>query len=243
MPLAQLATVKTLYAPTSYTHQNLQRTVYVVGYRRYIAVTALYAHVTEALKDLQLPRGYTISHEGEMKEMNASFSRLGQSLALCIVLLAVVLVIAFRSFVSPIAILATLPLAVICAAWAMMIAGKHCCMPSFMGLILLMGIVVKNGILLVYFAQEALARGVPLKQAILQAVDCAPVPPDDGRRRCRGHGARRLRVGRGSGAPVAAGRRGHRRSDRRHLPDPADRAVLLYLLYRLRYPEIDPALV
>jgi multidrug efflux pump subunit AcrB len=176
VPLAQVATVKTIYAPTAYTHQNLQRTVDVIGYRRDIAVTALDAHVTEALKGLQLPRGYTISEEGELKEMNESFGRLGQSLGLGIVLLAVVLVIAFRSFVSPIAILATLPLAVIGAAWAMLIAGKHGCMPSFMGLILLMGIVVKNGILLVDFAQAALARGVPLKQAILQAVELRTRP-------------------------------------------------------------------
>jgi multidrug efflux pump subunit AcrB len=176
VPLAQVATVKTVYAPTTFTHQNLQRTVDVVGYRRDIAVTALDAHVTEALEGLQLPRGYTISDEGEMKEMNESFIRLAQSLALGIVLLAVVLVIAFRSFVSPIAILVTLPLAVIGAAWAMMIAGKHGCMPSFMGLILLMGIVVKNGILLVDFAQEALDKGAPLKQAILSAVDLRTRP-------------------------------------------------------------------
>ena len=176
VPLAQVATVKTVYAPTAFTHQNLQRTVDVIGYRRDIAVTALDAHVTEALKGLQLPRGYAISNEGEMKEMNESFRRLTQSLALGIVLLAVVLVITFRSFVSPIAILATLPLAMTGAAWAMMIADKHGCMPSFMGLILLMGIVVKNGILLVDFAQEALAQGVPLKEAILRAVDLRTRP-------------------------------------------------------------------
>lgn len=176
VPLAQVATVKTVFAPTAYTHQNLQRTVDVIGYRRDIAVTALDAHVAEAIKDVQLPRGYTISNEGEIKEMNESFTRLGQSLALGIVLLAAVLVIAFRSFVSPIAILVTLPLAVTGAAWAMMIAGKHGCMPSFMGLILLMGIVVKNGILLVDFAQAALARGVPLKEAILQAVNLRTRP-------------------------------------------------------------------
>ncbi|MBN8777731.1 efflux RND transporter permease subunit [Thiomonas arsenitoxydans] len=176
VPLAQVATVKTVYAPTSYTHQNLVRTVDVIGYRRNIAVTALDQHVTEALKGLQLPRGYTISDEGEMKEMNESFTRLGQSLAFGIVLLAVVLVIAFRSFITPIAILVTLPLSVIGAAWAMLIADKHGCMPSFMGLILLMGIIVKNGILLVDFAQEALGRGVPLKQAILQAVDLRTRP-------------------------------------------------------------------
>jgi len=176
VPLAQVATVKTVYAPTAFTHQNLERTVDVIGYRRNIAVTALDAHVAEALKGLPLPRGYSISDEGEAKELNASFTRLAQSLALGIVLLAVVLVIAFRSFVTPIAILVTLPLAVIGAAWAMLIAGKHGCMPSFMGLILLMGIVVKNGILLVDFAQEALAQGVALKEAILRAVDLRTRP-------------------------------------------------------------------
>lgn len=176
VPLAQVATVRTVYAPTEFTHQNLVRTVDVIGFRRNIAVTALDDHVAQALKGLQLPRGYTISDEGEIKEMNASFTRLGQSLALGIVLLAVVLVIAFRSFLTPIAILVTLPLAVIGAAWAMLIADKHGCMPSFMGLILLMGIIVKNGILLVDFAQEALARGVPLKAAILQAVELRTRP-------------------------------------------------------------------
>lgn len=176
VPLAQVASIGTIYVPTAYTHQNLQRTVNVIAYRRDIAVTALDAHVTEALKGLQLPRGYTLSNEGETKEVNASFSRLAQSLALGIVLLAVVLVIAFRSFIMPIAILVTLPLSIIGAAWAMMIADKHGSMPSFMGLILLMGIVVKNGILLVDFAQEALSRGVPLKQAILQAVEMRTRP-------------------------------------------------------------------
>lgn len=52
VPLAQVAAVKTVYAPTSYTHQNLVRTVDVIGYRRNIAVTALDEHVTEALKVL-----------------------------------------------------------------------------------------------------------------------------------------------------------------------------------------------
>ena len=176
VPLAQLAKVRTVYAPTAYTHQNLLRTVDVIGYRRHISVTALNTHVAQALKGFELPRGYSLAHEGEIKEMNASFTRLAQSLVLGIVLLAVILVIAFRSFISPIAILATLPLSIIGAAWAMLIAGKHGCMPSFMGLILLMGIVVKNGILLVDFTQEALKRGVPLKQAILQAVDLRTRP-------------------------------------------------------------------
>ena len=170
VPLAQVATVKTVYAPTTFTHQNLERTVDVLGFRRDIAVTALDAHVQEALKGFELPRGYTLSDEGEMKEMNESFTRLIQSLALGIVLLAVVLVIAFRSFVTPVAILATLPLAVIGAAWAMLIADKHGCMPSFMGLILLAGIVVKNSILLIDFIEEARRRGDSVFDALVGSV-------------------------------------------------------------------------
>ena len=176
LPLAQVSHVAATVAPTEYTHQELQRTVDVIGYRRNIAVTALTDHVSTALQGLSLPRGYRLSDEGEMKEMNESFLRLGQSLAMGIVLLAVVLVIAFRSFLTPVAILVTLPLAVIGAAWAMLIANKHGCMPSFMGLILLMGIVVKNGILLVDFAQASLDRGVPLREAILQAVELRTRP-------------------------------------------------------------------
>ncbi len=170
IPLAQVADVHTVYAPTEYTHQNLVRTVDVIGYRRNVAVTAVDAHVAAALKGFKLPRGYTLSHEGVVKEMNASFSRLTIALALGIILLAVVLIIAFRSFLTPVAILVTLPLSIIGAAWAMMIADKHGCMPSFMGLILLMGIIVKNGILLVDFTQKALRRGVSLKAAIQQGV-------------------------------------------------------------------------
>lgn len=176
IPLLQVAGIETAFAPTAFTHQNLVRTVDVIGYRRNIAVTALNDHVAEALKGFTLPRGYSLSDEGEIKEMDTSFTRLAQSLALGILLLTIVLVITFRSFISPLAILATLPLAVIGVAWAMLIAGKHGSMPSFMGLILLMGIVVKNGILLVDFVQQALAKGVPLKEAILHAVDLRTRP-------------------------------------------------------------------
>jgi multidrug efflux pump subunit AcrB len=241
VPLAQLAKVTTVYAPTAYTHQNLLRTVDVIGYRRNISVSALNTHVDQALKGFELPRGYTLSHEGEIKEMNASFVRLGQSLALGIVLLAVVLVIAFRSFISPIAILVTLPLSIIGAAWAMLIADKHGCMPSFMGLILLMGIVVKNGILLVDFAQESLKQGVPLKQAILQAVNLRTRPilmtaaaaavgmiPV----------ALEWAVGLERLSPLAVGAIGGLivGTFLTLLIVP----VLLYLLYRRRYPEVEP---
>jgi multidrug efflux pump subunit AcrB len=176
IPLSNLARVSIEHAPASHTHQALQPTVDVIGYRRNVAVTHLQENLEQALAGLELPRGYAISHEGEIKQMGESFGRLAKALGLGLALLYLTLAVIFRSFLRPLAILVTLPLALIGAAWAMLIAGKHGCMPSFMGLILLMGIVVNNGILLVDFIQVPLAEGKPLGDAILQAVQLRTRP-------------------------------------------------------------------
>lgn len=168
--LASVAQLETAYVSTAETHQGLLPTVDVLGYRSNIAVTHLHDNVQAALADLALPRGYHISYEGEIKQMNESFKRLGKSLALGLAFLFLMLAIAFKSFLDPLAIMISLPLAVIGAAWAMMLAGKHGCLPSFMGFILLMGIVVNNGILLVDFTKVGLKNGLNLRDALLDAV-------------------------------------------------------------------------
>ncbi len=170
IPLASVATLKTVYVPTAETHQRLLPTVDVLGYRGDIAVTHLHENVKKALAGLELPRGYHLSYEGEIKQMGESFKRLGKSLALGLAFLFLMLAITFKSFLDPLAIMISLPLALIGAAWAMMLAGKHGCMPSFMGFILLMGIIVNNGILLVDFAKVGMKKGLDLREAILDAV-------------------------------------------------------------------------
>jgi CzcA family heavy metal efflux pump len=170
IPLSSVAQLDVAYVPTAETHQGLLPTIDVLGYRRNIAVTHLHHNVKAALADLELPRGYHISYEGEIKQMNESFTRLAKSLALGLAFLFLMLAIAFKSFLDPLAIMISLPMAVIGAAWAMMLAGKHGCLPSFMGFILLMGIVVNNGILLVDFTKAGLRQGKNLRDALLDAV-------------------------------------------------------------------------
>lgn len=170
IPLMAVARLEVAYVPTAETHQGLLPTIDVLGYRSNIAVTHLHDNVKAALSDLQLPRGYRLSYEGEIKQMNESFARLAKSLALGLAFLFLMLAIAFRSFLDPLAIMISLPLAVIGAAWAMMLAAKHGCLPSFMGFILLMGIVVNNGILLVDFTKVGLRQGLNLHDALLDAV-------------------------------------------------------------------------
>jgi len=176
IPLAALASPAMSFAPTSETHQALVPTLDVVGYRRNIAITSLHDNVTKALEGLQLPRGYKIVYEGEFKQMGESFTRLRNSLIIGLSLLLLMLIITFGSFLDPIAIMASLPLAVIGAVWAMMLADKHSSMPSFMGFILLMGIAVNNGILLIDFTKEAMKKGKPLKEALIQSVELRTRP-------------------------------------------------------------------
>lgn len=176
VPLMAMASPQTVHAPTAETHQALSPTVDILGNRGNISITQLQDHIVSAISDYTLPRGYTLRYEGEVKELNESFSGLLKSLLLGLALLCLMLVIVFESFSEPFAIMASLPLAVMGAAWAMILADKYSCTPSFMGLILLMGIIVKNGILLVDFAKVAMQQGKSPREAILQAFQLGTRP-------------------------------------------------------------------
>jgi multidrug efflux pump subunit AcrB len=133
-------------------------------------VTHINANVERALHGLQLPPGYSISDEGEQKMMSESFAALIRALLLGLVLLYFSLVPAFRSFLHPLTIMVAIPLGMIGATWAMLLAGKHGCMPSMMGMILLGGIVVKNSILLIDFVEEGRRRGMNVRDALAESV-------------------------------------------------------------------------
>ena len=170
VPLEALGHLERTIVPTLHTRQNLSETVDVLGYRATTAVTHLNERVSKALEGLELPPGYAIGDEGERKTMNEAFSSLMKALVLGLVLLYFSLVPAFRSFIHPLTIMVAIPLGLIGAGWAMLLTGKHQCMPSFMGMILLAGIVVKNSILLIDFIQEARARGESLHDALTGSV-------------------------------------------------------------------------
>jgi len=170
VPLSSLGSVERAFVPTLHTRQNLQETVDVLGYRATAAVTHINDNVAEALRGLELPPGYTIQDEGERKTMNEAFSSLMAALVLGLILLYFSLIPAFKSFIHPLTIMVAIPLGIIGAGWAMLLTGKHSCMPSFMGMILLAGIVVKNSILLIDFILEARSRGESRHDALVGSV-------------------------------------------------------------------------
>jgi len=170
VPLGQLGKVGDHWTSSVVTHQGLRRTLDIQAYRARRPISYLQEDVLAALKGLELPPGYTISHEGDVKQMTESFGRLGAALVLGILLLYFSLVPAFRSWLHPLTIMSAIPLALIGAAWSMLITGKHGCMPSMMGMILLAGIVVKNSILLIDFIAAARERGDSVHDALIGSV-------------------------------------------------------------------------
>jgi len=170
VPLAQLGAISRQPVASVINRQGLERTLDIQAYRARQPISHMQEDVERALKGLVLPPGYTLSHEGEIKQMNESFSLLGKALALGLVLLYFSLVPAFKSWIHPLTIMVAIPLALIGAAWGMLLADKHSCMPSFMGMILLAGIVVKNSILLIDFIIAAKERGAGTYDALVDSV-------------------------------------------------------------------------
>jgi len=170
VPLGQLGNVGEHWTNSVITRQGLRRTLDIQVHRTKRPISHMQEDVMAALKGLELPPGYTISHEGDIKQMNESFGRLGAALGLGMLLLYFSLVPAFKSWVHPLTIMSAIPLALIGAAWGMLITGKHGCMPSMMGMILLAGIVVKNSILLIDFIAAARERGDSVHDALIGSV-------------------------------------------------------------------------
>ena len=189
VPLAQLGTVTRQPVASVITRQGLERTLDIQAYRARQPISHLQEDVDEGAQGAACCRRATaLSHEGEIKQMNESFSLLGQALLLGLVLLYFSLVPAFKSWIHPLTIMSAIPLALIGAAWGMLLAGKHSCMPSMMGMILLAGIVVKNSILLIDFIAAAKERGANTYDALIGfGAHPHPADSDDGGRHGGGH--------------------------------------------------------
>jgi len=116
-----------------------------------------------------LPPDYSGSYKGMADIMGESFKYLGFAIFLGIVMAYMVLASQFESFVHPLTILISMPLAFIGAFGALWLTGMTLSIMSFIGIILLMGLVKKNAILLVDYTNTLRARGMGRKEAVLEA--------------------------------------------------------------------------
>jgi multidrug efflux pump subunit AcrB len=170
VPLKEIASIHPVWRQSKITRQNLLPVVNLLGYRAKTAITHLQDQVTAVLSDMELPSGYTLNQEGEIRQMRESFGNLGGAMALALIFLYFSLVITFKSYLHPVIIMSAIPLAFIGVPWGMLLLERHLCMPAAMGMILLAGIVVNNSILLVDFIETARANGSDIHTAIEESI-------------------------------------------------------------------------
>jgi multidrug efflux pump subunit AcrB len=169
VPFAQLASTSVDRASTDVNEINGQRVMILTANVGNGSLSSAIASVRAAIARAHLPPGYTASIEGAFRAQRQSFSQFVVAIALAIALVFFVMLSSFRSFRQPLVILAAVPLAPIGVAIGLTLTRTAFNVSSFMGLLLLVGLVVKNGILLVDAANRRRAEGVEMTQALVDA--------------------------------------------------------------------------
>jgi HAE1 family hydrophobic/amphiphilic exporter-1 len=170
VPLGQLATLDEALAPAQITHIDRNRTVVVEANVQGRPLSDVLAEVRAGMARSPLPSGYVITQGGEARDTAEVFGKIFLALGVAVLLMYLILVVQFGSFLDPLAILLSLPLSLIGVVVALLVTGDTLNIMSLIGVILLFGIVAKNAILLIDFAKWARReRGIGIRDALVEA--------------------------------------------------------------------------
>ena len=170
--LGDVAKVQTVLGPNGITRVNQSRQIQING--DVITEVATVGAVTDSIRarlaDLEMPDGYGIIIGGEQEAIDESNRQLALVIALAIFLVFVVLAVQYESFINPVVILISIPLAMMGVVAILLVSGTPFSAPVTLGMIMLAGIVVNNSILLVEFAEGFYETpGITRAQAIVAA--------------------------------------------------------------------------
>src|SRR4028119_2121220 len=116
-----------------------------------------------------MPVGYQLTFGGDTEDQTEVFGRIMFALLVAVMLMYLILVVQFGSFLDPMAIMLSLPLSLVGVMLGLLITGNTLNIMSMIGVILLMGIVAKNAILLIDFAIWSQEKGLPRREALIEA--------------------------------------------------------------------------
>ncbi len=169
VPLRQVAELVETTSPQIIKRQELQRRVALYANAEGRPSGDVNKDVQKIIKDSSLPPGYRFDVGGQAKDMEESFQAALAALGLAVIFIYLILASQFASFTQPFAIMASLPFSLIGVFLALLLTGTTLNLFSMIGFIMLMGLVTKNAILLVDFANRARRGGASLHDALLQA--------------------------------------------------------------------------
>jgi HAE1 family hydrophobic/amphiphilic exporter-1 len=166
IPLRSVATVAYTKAPKEITREDQERMVSVnisISGRDLSSVTA---DVKNVLKKVAVPNDFRLEIGGTAEEQQESFMYLGLAFLVAIILTYMVMASQFESFLDPFVIMFTIPLSFIGVVLGLLLTGTNLSVMSLIGMVMLVGIVVNNGIVLIDFINQLREQGLSLNDAI-----------------------------------------------------------------------------
>lgn len=168
--LGDIATVTYGSGPTRIEREDKQRQIVVYANTVGVSPGEIVQKVKNAyIPELNMPPGYNYKLLGQAEDMANSFKEVAKAVILAIVVVYMVLAAQFESFSQPFIIMASLPFAVIGAVLGLLVANQTANMMSMIGFTMLLGLVTKNAILLIDYANQQREKGLPLQEAVLEA--------------------------------------------------------------------------
>jgi hydrophobic/amphiphilic exporter-1 (mainly G- bacteria), HAE1 family len=169
VPLEQIATVTMGRGPSQIQHSGGKRTISVAANAQGRSPGEVTADALKLARAMDYPPGYGLELAGASKDQQEVFTQMGIALISGIALMYLILVIQFSSFTAPLAVMVSLPLSLIGVVIALLLTKGTLNLMSFIGIIMLMGLVAKNAILLLDAARVQEAAGVDREEALMAA--------------------------------------------------------------------------
>jgi HAE1 family hydrophobic/amphiphilic exporter-1 len=167
--LSQVAAIAENESPATLTRYNKLPSVSLTGNLVGKTIGTVGQEIKDRLSKTRVPAGVDVVYAGDMEQQSKSFGSLLVALLASVIFMYLIMVALYDSYVYPLVVMLSLPLAMIGALLALALAGKSLSLFSIMGIIMLMGLVAKNAILVVDFANKLQAEGKNVIVAITEA--------------------------------------------------------------------------
>jgi hydrophobic/amphiphilic exporter-1 (mainly G- bacteria), HAE1 family len=164
--LSQVATFLRTDSPQEVLRRNRQNVATLSANIAGRPLGAITADIKQRMRGLHMPFGYAVTYGGDQQNMTSAFRSLAWALIASILLVYMILVVLYESFLTPLIRMLSIPAGVIGAFAALALTGKAINIISFIGLIMLDGLISKNGTLLIDYTNSLVKQGKPLREAL-----------------------------------------------------------------------------
>jgi multidrug efflux pump subunit AcrB len=168
-PLSSVADIKLIDTPTEVDHYQIRRVIDIYVSTKTEALQGVGANIGKLLANTKTDKNTVLNLRGAVVSMNRSFVEFGLGLILSVLMVYLILMSQFRSFIDPFIILMAIPPGLAGVVMILLITGSSLNIMSLMGVIMMTGIVVSNSILIVEFAGTLHKQGLPLMEAVVQS--------------------------------------------------------------------------